>query len=92
MFACFGKALPRSSMFFMSKAGIEAGVPELLGLQSQIGEVKGCRTISKKSMIHNSYTPNIELDSQTYIVKADGIPLVCEPATELPMAQRYFLF
>lgn len=43
-------------------------------------------------MIHNSYTPNIELDSQTYEVKADGVPLVCEPATELPMAQRYFLF
>ena len=77
---------------FLSQASIEAGVPEKLNLQSQIGEVKGCRNISKKSMIHNSYTPNIELDSQTYEVKADGVPLVCEPATELPMAQRYFLF
>ncbi len=74
----------------MSKAGIEAGVPEKLGLQSQIGRVEGCRSISKASMVHNSYVPHIELDLQTYIVKADGIPLVCEPATELPMAQRYF--
>ncbi|MGF1805071.1 urease subunit alpha [Aliivibrio sifiae] len=92
MFACYGKAMHKTSMIFMSQAGIAAGVPEKLNLQSQIGEVKGCRNISKKSMIHNSYTPNIELDSQTYIVKADGIPLICEPATELPMAQRYFLF
>ncbi|MUK45298.1 urease subunit alpha [Aliivibrio fischeri] len=92
MYACYGKAMYKSSMIFLSQASIEAGVPEKLNLQSQIGEVKGCRNISKKSMIHNSYTPNIELDSQTYEVKADGVPLVCEPATELPMAQRYFLF
>ncbi|WP_272575789.1 urease subunit alpha [Providencia sp. PROV273] len=92
MFGALGKAKYHTSMIFMSKAGIEAGVPEKLGLQSKIGRVEGCRNISKTSMVHNSYVPHIELDPQTYIVKADGIPLVCEPATELPMAQRYFLF
>lgn len=92
MYACLGKAKYQTSMIFMSKAGIEAGVPEKLGLKSLIGRVEGCRHITKASMIHNNYVPHIELDPQTYIVKADGVPLVCEPATELPMAQRYFLF
>ncbi len=92
MYACLGKAKYQTSMIFMSKAGIEAGVPEKLGLKSLIGRVEGCRHITKVSMIHNNYVPHIELDPQTYIVKADGVPLVCEPATELPMAQRYFLF
>jgi len=92
MYACYGKAMYSSSMIFMSQAGIDNGVPEQLNLKSRIGRVHGCRNISKKDMIHNSYTPCIELDSQTYEVKADGIPLTCEPATELPMAQRYFLF
>ncbi len=92
MYACLGKAKYQTSMIFMSKAGIEAGVPEKLGLKSLIGRVEGCRTVTKASMIHNSYVPHIELDPQTYIVKADGVPLVCEPATQLPMAQRYFLF
>ncbi|NVP02369.1 amidohydrolase family protein, partial [Photobacterium damselae subsp. damselae] len=92
MYACYGKAMYSSSMIFMSQAGIDNGVPEQLNLKSRIGRVHGCRNISKKDMIHNSYTPHIELDSQTYEVKADGIPLTCEPATELPMAQRYFLF
>ncbi|HEK0650249.1 TPA: urease subunit alpha [Proteus mirabilis] len=92
MYACLGKAKYQTSMIFMSKAGIEAGVPEKLGLKSLIGRVEGCRHITKALMIHNNYVPHIELDPQTYIVKADGVPLVCEPATELPMAQRYFLF
>lgn len=92
MYACYGKAMHSSSMIFMSQASIDAGVPEQLGLQSQIGRVYGCRNISKKDMIHNDYTPNIELDSQTYVVKADGVALICEPAETLPMAQRYFLF
>ncbi|HEK2692243.1 TPA: urease subunit alpha [Proteus mirabilis] len=92
MYACLGKAKYQTSMIFMSKAGIEAGVPEKLGLKSLIGRVEGCRHITKALMIHNNYVTHIELDPQTYIVKADGVPLVCEPATELPMAQRYFLF
>lgn len=92
MYAATGKTRAATSMTFLSKAAIAAGIPEKLKLTHLIGEVKNCRDIRKKDMIHNSYTPNIELDSQTYVVKADGMPLVCEPLETLPMAQRYFLF
>jgi len=54
--------------------------------------VKGCRTVKKADMVHNAYLPKMEIDAQTYQVRADGLLLTCEPATELPMAQRYFLF
>ena len=92
MYAATGKARAATSMTFLPKAALEAGIPEKLKLTHLIGEVKGCRDIRKKDMVHNSYTPKIELDSQTYVVKADGKPLNCEPLAELPMAQRYFLF
>lgn len=92
MFASFGKASQATSMTFISQAAFAAGLHKTLGLQSLIGMVKNCRTISKADMIHNDYQPNIEVDSQTYQVKADGELLVCEPARELPLAQRYFLF
>ncbi|WP_318511068.1 urease subunit alpha [Photobacterium leiognathi] len=92
MYAATGKARAATSMTFLPTAAINAGIPKKLKLTHLIGEVKGCRHISKSAMIHNSYTPNIELDSQTYEVKADGMPLVCQPSAELPMAQRYFLF
>ena len=65
---------------------------EQLDLQSLIGTVSGCRQIGKKDMVRNSYQPTIDVDSQTYEVRADGELLVCEPAVELPLAQRYFLF
>lgn len=92
MFGSMGAACHATSMLFLSQAAIANGVPETLGLQSLIGAVKGCRTLQKSDMIHNSYQPDISVDSQTYEVKADGVLLTCEPATELPMAQRYFLF
>lgn len=92
MFGAFGKACHATSMTFLSQAAFSAGVHQQWGLQSQIGVVKNCRTISKASMIHNNYQPVIEVDSQTYQVRADGELLVCEPAVELPLAQRYFLF
>ena len=92
MFGAFGKAKHATTMTFLSQAGYNAGVHQQLGLQSLIGVVKNCRTISKASMIHNDYQPVIEVDSQTYQVRADGELLICEPATELPLAQRYFLF
>jgi urease subunit alpha len=92
MFGAFGKAQHATTMTFLSQAAFSAGVHQQLGLQSQIGVVKNCRTISKASMIHNDYQPVIEVDSQTYQVRADGELLICEPATELPLAQRYFLF
>ena len=92
MFGSIGSAVQSTSMLFLSQAGIAAGVHENLGLRSRIGEVRGCRTVTKDKMILNSYQPVIELDSQTYEVRADGELLVCEPADCLPMAQRYFLF
>lgn len=92
MFGAYGKACQATTMTFISQAAFNTGVHTQLGLQSLIGVVKNCRTISKASMIHNDYQPLIEVDSQTYQVKADGQLLVCEPATELPLAQRYYLF
>lgn len=92
MFGGLGKACHATTMTFLSQAAFNAGVHQQLGLQSQIGVMKNCRTISKASMIHNDYQPVIEVDSQTYQVRADGELLICEPATELPLAQRYFLF
>lgn len=92
MFGAFGKAQNATSMIFMSKAGIASGVHEQLGLNSMIGEVRQCRNVKKKDMVLNNWQPAIEVDSQTYQVRADGELLTCEPADVLPMAQRYFLF
>jgi urease subunit alpha len=92
MFASFGSNLHASSLTFISQAAMDAGVPEQLGLKKQIGVVKGCRSVTKADLIHNDYLPKIDVDPQTYQVKADGVLLWCEPADELPMAQRYFLF
>ncbi len=92
MFGSFGTAVQATSMTFLSKAAQAAGVAEHLGLKSLIGVCHNCRTIGKKDMVLNDYMPVIEVDSQTYEVRADGELLVCEPATVLPMAQRYFLF
>lgn len=92
MFGAFGKARSSTSLTFISQASFNADIMSQLGLQSEAAVVKGCRTIGKKDMIHNNYLPKIEVDSQTYEVRADGELLVCEPAHILPMAQRYFLF
>ena len=92
MFASYGGSRHATSLTFISQAAAEAGVPETLGLKKQIGVVKGCRDVQKTDLIHNGYLPNIEVDPQTYQVKADGVLLWCEPADVLPMAQRYFLF
>lgn len=92
MFGALGGAMHATSMTFLSQAGVEAGIAERLGLKSLIGKVEGCRTVTKADMILNDYRPEIEVDPQTYRVKADGEELMCEPARELPMAQKYFLF
>lgn len=92
MFGSFGKARNACTMTFMSGAAIKAGVANKLGLRNLIGEVKNCRQVTKAHMINNTYTPIIEVDSQTYQVRADGVLLTCEPAKVLPLAQRYFLF
>ncbi len=92
MFGAFGSAMNDTCITFISKAAADLGVPAQLGLKRRTEPVKNTRTIGKKDMVHNSGTPNIEVDAQTYEVRADGILLTCEPATELPLAQRYFLF
>jgi urease subunit alpha len=93
MFASFGKLRTRSSVTFASQAACDAGLAQRLGTAKQMVAVKNTRGgISKASMVHNSATPSIDVDPETYEVRADGELLVCEPATSLPMAQRYFLF
>jgi urease subunit alpha len=92
MFGSFGSAMNHTCITFMSKASIAAGVPQQLGLKRRTEAVKNTRTIGKAHMVHNSGMPDIEVDAQTYEVRADGVLLTCEPATELPMAQKYFLF
>ena len=73
-------------------AGLNAGVKERFGLAKNVTAVKNIRSIRKQHMIHNSYLPVMEIDAQTYSVRADGQLLTCEPAVSLPLAQRYFLF
>lgn len=92
MFGALGGSRHATSMTFISKAAAEAGIAGQLGLKSLIGIVSGCRSVTKKSMLLNDYQPVIEVDSQTYEVRADGQLLTCEPASVLPLAQRYFLF
>ena len=92
MFGSFGGALARSSLTFVSQAGLAAGIGQRYGLQKTLSAVKGIRGLGKRHMIHNDYTPQMEIDAQTYSVRADGLLLTCEPAVSLPMTQRYFLF
>lgn len=92
MFGAFGRAAANNSLIFLPQAAVDEGIPNKLALQKQVGIVKNTRNISKKDLVHNAYQPLIEVDPQTYSVRADGQLLVCEPASELPFAQRYFLF
>ncbi|KRC01302.1 urease subunit alpha [Hydrogenophaga sp. Root209] len=92
MFGSFGGAMAKSSLTFVSQAALAAGVGERYGLRKTLDAVRGCRGVTKASMVHNSLLPKMEIDPQTYAVRADGVLLTCEPATRLPMAQRYFLF
>jgi urease subunit alpha len=92
MFGSFGGACTRGSLTFLSQAAVAAGVPARAGLAKPVSAVRGCRTVTKRDMVHNDWLPRMEIDAQTYEVRADGQLLTCEPAAELPMAQRYFLF
>jgi urease subunit alpha len=93
MFAGFGRALAQSAVLFTSGAALENGIGARLGLTRPLLAVGNTRGgISKKDMVHNTYLPKIEVNAETYEVRADGRLLVCEPAQSLPMAQRYFLF
>jgi urease subunit alpha len=92
MFGSFGGALHKSSLTFLSQAGFAGGVKEKYGLQKTVAVAKDIRRIRKQHLVHNDYLPKMEIDPQTYAVRADGQLLTCDPATVLPMAQRYFLF
>ena len=92
MFGSYGGAMAKSSLTFVSQAGLSAGVGERFGLHKPLVAVQHCRGVTKGHMVHNSLLPKMEIDPQTYAVRADGQLLTCEPASVLPMAQRYFLF
>jgi urease subunit alpha len=93
MFRSHGKALHGSAYTFVSEAALAGGLARKLKVERSLVAVENTRgKISKKSMIHNGATPKIEIDPETYDVRADGELLICEPADKLPMAQRYFLF
>ena len=91
MFGAFGKAL-KTSVTFVSQAALKNPQLAKLGLERPLEAVKNTRKVGKKHMVHNSWQPKIEVDPETYEVRADGELLACEPAKVLPMAQRYFLF
>jgi urease subunit alpha len=92
MFGAYGKALPATAVTFLPSVAIAAGLPERLGLGRMILPARGIRGVDKSRMVHNAATPKIEVDPETYEVRADGVHLTCEPATVLPLAQRYFLY
>jgi urease subunit alpha len=92
MFGAFGRAMTASAVTFTSTAAASSALAASLGLARQLIPVENTRTIGKSSMIHNALLPAMTVDPETYEVRADGVLLTCEPASELPMAQRYFLF
>ena len=92
MFGSYGGALSRTSLTFVSQAALASGVAESYGLHKRLAAVKACRAVKKMDMLLNDYLPVMQIDAQTYEVRADGQLLTCEPAVVLPMAQRYFLF
>jgi urease subunit alpha len=92
MFGGYGRAIQSTTYTFVSQAAYARGIKEELGLQKMVVPVKDCRRLTKADMIHNDFLPNITVDPETYEVRVDGEIITCEPATSLPMAQRYFLF
>jgi len=92
MFGAYGGALHKGSLSFVSQAALQAGIGGRYGLHKTLSAVKNIRGVGKSDMIHNNIAPRMEVDAQTYAVRADGMLLTCEPASSLPMTQRYFLF
>ena len=92
MFAAFGGACRATSVSFVSQAALDSGIARRYDLGKRLVAVRGTRTVRKKDLIHNNLQPHMEVDPQTYAVRADGELLTCEPLAELPLAQRYFLF
>ncbi|HVH78616.1 MAG TPA: urease subunit alpha [Stellaceae bacterium] len=92
MYGAYGRALTATAVTFLPTAAIAKGLPEALRIARQVLPARGIRKIGKAQMVHNNATPNVTVDPETYEVRADGVQLTCEPATVLPMAQRYFLY
>jgi urease subunit alpha len=92
MFGAYGKAVEKTCISFVSQASISNGTIEKYALKKMVLPVSHCRDISKKDLVHNDATPNIEVNPENYEVKVDGVPVTCEPVAVVPMAQRYFLF
>ena len=92
MFAAYGPAIQETSVSFVSQAALERDIGQQLKLNKRLVAVSNCRSVRKENMIHNTYQPNVEVDPETYEVKADGQALTCDPAQEVPLGQRYFLF
>jgi len=92
MFGAFGRALCSTNLTFVSQSALDRDIPKKLGLRKRVAAVKNCRTVKKRDLKLNDALPKIEVDPETYEVRADGQLLKCEPAAVLPMAQRYFLF
>jgi urease subunit alpha len=92
MFGGHGRAVQATSLTFVSQVALNDDIGQRLNLRKRLSAVKGCRSVSKRDMVLNHYLPKMDIDAQTYRVHADGVLLTCEPATVLPMAQRYFLF
>jgi urease subunit alpha len=91
-FGAAGRAIASTTLTFVSQASLDRGSLKELGLRRRLEPVRSCRNIGKKDMVLNDALPKIDVDPETYTVKADGRVLTCEPAKVLPMAQRYFLF
>jgi urease subunit alpha len=92
MFGAFGGAANTTCVTFVSKAALNAGIGDRLRLARRLAATRACRQIGKRDMINNDALPKIEVDPESYEVRADGVLMTCEPANVLPMAQRYFLF
>ncbi len=92
MFGSYGRVVQATSLTFISSIAMKNEVGDQIGLKKRLSAVHGCRTVKKADMVHNHWLPKMEIDAQTYRVRADGQLLTCDPATVLPMAQKYFLF
>ncbi|HZC19033.1 MAG TPA: urease subunit alpha, partial [Rubrobacteraceae bacterium] len=92
MFGAFGRAVAATSLTFVSNIAAENGLKETLGLAKELAPVRNTRSLSKEALVHNDLLPSIEVDPETYEVRVDGELVTSEPASELPLAQRYFLF
>ena len=92
MFGAFGRSLENSAVTFVSQASFERDIGSKLELRKKTIPIKNTRSINKSDMVYNNLCPTVEVDPETYEVKANGEILTCEPASKLPMAQRYFLY